>query len=323
VRDEIVEDAKTSAITRRQLLAGTSIGAGVFLIEAVGLSQPASAAPAWVKPLDSPITYTQTWVGNGNYPYEPDGKHRALDMVRPGYANSPIYAMAAGTVVQAGWRDYLGYCVTIRHVDSYYTMYAHMRQTLRVSTGDVVTAGQRVGTLGATATEDPHLHLEMYQGGWDRHPSGGDRIDPETIVRNAPYPSETPQQPSGEDVPEYISKFATATQTIGASWANLKVNDDDVSLTAAGINNNVSHVTVNNLPPGEVIQFRFLQVDDITGANPVQLAVIEVLGTDGQTFAQLSCNIDLGSAKRLRLQAQTAATGVTITRVASRILRFV
>ncbi|WP_425836391.1 M23 family metallopeptidase [Microbacterium sp. PA5] len=276
-------------------------------------------APAWVKPLDGPITYTQDWEGNGNYPYEPDGLHRALDMQRVGYTDSPVYSMAAGEVIRSEWIDYLGFCAVIAHAGDYYTLYAHLESTPVVGVGDQVVAGQVLGTMGQTGGSWPvHLHLEMYQGGFSRHvPSpGGNRIDPEQIVRAAPYPDSIPQ-PIGEEMPSYIEQDYGTTQNFPTSdWTWVRPDPDTLSVEKGTSLVSVSaHFVIEGLGAGQIAKFRFVKYNTDT-ANVLSLGTIEVIGTSGSTSGQVSTVASLGSTNhRLRLQMLSEVSGVTLTDV--------
>ena len=59
-----------------------------------------------------------------------------------------------------GIRGY-GLTVTVRHGRGLATLYAHA-DSLDVRPGDAVTAGQRLGSVGATGNASgPHLHFEV------------------------------------------------------------------------------------------------------------------------------------------------------------------
>lgn len=89
--------------------------------------------------------------------------HRGWDL-DGGDDGQPIYSVTSGTVVLAGYIEGGGNnCVVIQSGDLF-VQYAHMSAKF-VSVGDVVTAGQRIGSQGnegwSTAS---HLHLEFRRG---------------------------------------------------------------------------------------------------------------------------------------------------------------
>ena len=89
--------------------------------------------------------------------------HRGIDYA----ANygTPAVAVGDGTVVQAGWNGYYGISVTIRHNDTYRTVYGHFQSLARgIRAGVKVKQGQVVGYVGSTGlSTGPHLHYEMHK----------------------------------------------------------------------------------------------------------------------------------------------------------------
>lgn len=87
----------------------------------------------------------------------------------------PIVAARSGRVTFAGYSSSWGNYVRIDHGDGFATLYAHMQSDLRVSAGQSVSAGQRLGTMGTTGlSTGVHLHFELYQN--------GRKINPRTYV---------------------------------------------------------------------------------------------------------------------------------------------
>ena len=74
--------------------------------------------------------------------------------------NKDVYAAFDGLVVQSGNFSGYGKCITIRHANGLETRYSHNNKNY-VNVGDVVKAGQVIGTTGRTgrATTE-HLHFE-------------------------------------------------------------------------------------------------------------------------------------------------------------------
>ncbi|MEU6658002.1 M23 family metallopeptidase [Streptomyces sp. NPDC046821] len=87
------------------------------------------------------------------------GYHTGVDFLVP--TGTSIKAIAAGTVVSAGYDGAYGNEVVVLHPDGKYSQYAHM-SALSVSTGQSVTEGQQLGLSGATGNvTGPHLHFEI------------------------------------------------------------------------------------------------------------------------------------------------------------------
>ncbi|TRV73274.1 peptidoglycan DD-metalloendopeptidase family protein [Streptomyces sp. 130] len=104
------------------------------------------------------------------------GYHTGVDFPVP--TGTSVKAMAAGTVVSAGWAGPYGYQVVIRHGDGKYSQYAHL-SSLLVRGGQHVGGGQRIARSGATGNvTGPHLHFEVRTG-----PDYGSDIDPLAYLR--------------------------------------------------------------------------------------------------------------------------------------------
>ncbi|WP_164861784.1 M23 family metallopeptidase, partial [Microbacterium sp. CPCC 204701] len=100
--------------------------------------------------------------------------HMGIDA--QGGVNQPIFAVAAGTVIDGTWgtstRDRHGYGnqVRIAHPDGFATRYAHFASAPLVQLGDHVEAGQLIGYMGGSQRGDlerldRHLHFEVTKDG--------------------------------------------------------------------------------------------------------------------------------------------------------------
>ena len=94
--------------------------------------------------------------------------HAGVDFSNDGISGSNIYAVMGGEVVESVanfGKDGLGNHVIIDHGD-FHTLYAHMKDGPTLEVGDVVQAGDIVGTVGSTGrSTGPHLHFEVGVGG--------------------------------------------------------------------------------------------------------------------------------------------------------------
>lgn len=89
---------------------------------------------------------------------------------------TPFVAAMSGTVIEASGEGSFGNHIYIQEGDVV-TIYAHCK-TLYVKNGDKVTAGQKIGEVGATGNATgPHLHFEIRKA--------GRKVDPEYILQFA------------------------------------------------------------------------------------------------------------------------------------------
>lgn len=95
------------------------------------------------------------------------GYHRGIDIANRW--GTPIYAAAAGTVVEAGW-GFLGWYVAIDHGNGFRTEYGHLAERPWVKVGEQVEKGQRIGSMGRTYgkggyASGVHLHFAVRHNG--------------------------------------------------------------------------------------------------------------------------------------------------------------
>lgn len=85
--------------------------------------------------------------------------------------NTPVYAVADGTVVQI-WEDVrMGNCIAVKHNGDAVSIYKNVSAELPagIIEGAKVKGGQQIASVGSSAmveiADDPHLHFEMTVGG--------------------------------------------------------------------------------------------------------------------------------------------------------------
>ena len=82
---------------------------------------------------------------------------------------TPVLAACSGTVTAVAEDDLLGTCVTIAHDGGYESTYANLQSVPTVGVGQYVSAGQIIGSVGATALIEagsaPHLHFAVKKDG--------------------------------------------------------------------------------------------------------------------------------------------------------------
>lgn len=85
--------------------------------------------------------------------------HRGVDLACA--EGTPVLAAMDGVVFAAGRSSSYGNYIRLAHADGMETFCAHL-QYLYVRTGQVVTAGEVLGTVGQTGrATGPHLHFEL------------------------------------------------------------------------------------------------------------------------------------------------------------------
>jgi murein DD-endopeptidase MepM/ murein hydrolase activator NlpD len=91
-----------------------------------------------------------------------------------GARGTPIHAAGAGTVIFAGRQRGYGNMIEIRHSNGFTTRYAHLSR-IRVSQGERVSHGERIGDMGNTGrSTGTHLHYEVRRN--------GDPVNPMTFI---------------------------------------------------------------------------------------------------------------------------------------------
>jgi len=96
-------------------------------------------------------------------------QHNGVDFAAP--RGTPIYAAAAGIIVQASYESGMGNTVEIDHGDGLKTVYGHMNK-FNVRRGQRVDRYDIIGFVGSTGySTGPHLHYEVHQYGRALNPN--------------------------------------------------------------------------------------------------------------------------------------------------------
>jgi murein DD-endopeptidase MepM/ murein hydrolase activator NlpD len=94
--------------------------------------------------------------------------HLGVDYAAP--IGSPVVAVAAGTVVSAGWSGQAGRLVRLRHASGYETYYMHL-SSIAVRAGAHVSQGQLIGRVGSSGlSSGPHLDYRIRKDGRAMNP---------------------------------------------------------------------------------------------------------------------------------------------------------
>lgn len=96
--------------------------------------------------------------------YEPERKHYAVDVVAA--KDTPVKAVANGTVIFSEWTAETGYVIILEHEDGLLSVYKHNGSLLKQQ-GDVVRVGEVIAMVGNTGelTTGEHLHFELWSHG--------------------------------------------------------------------------------------------------------------------------------------------------------------
>lgn len=124
-------------------------------------NERAARAPSVVKPAEGTFT-SGSGVHWGTL-------HAGIDIAN--VVGTPILAAMGGTVIDSGPASGFGQWIRIQHDDGSIAVYGHM-ETLDVTVGERVTAGQRIAGMGNRGfSTGSHLHFELY-------PTGSGAVDP-------------------------------------------------------------------------------------------------------------------------------------------------
>ena len=109
--------------------------------------------------------------------FDPSKKHFAIDIVAN--ENEPIKSVADGAVIFSEWSSDTGYVIILEHDQGYLSVYKH-NESLNYVQGDIVKAGDIIGTIGNTGEYSTgyHLHFELWNDGYP--------LDPQDFINFSP-----------------------------------------------------------------------------------------------------------------------------------------
>ncbi|MFD1358780.1 murein hydrolase activator EnvC family protein [Fictibacillus halophilus] len=150
-------------------------------------SRPVSPPPAPTPdpaPVYRDFIFPSQGIITSNFGYRSSGMHYGMDIAKGG-STVPIVAAASGTVSKAYYSSSYGNVVYINHYINgqlYTTIYAHMRSTPAVRSGQSVSQGTFLGYQGNTgASRGQHLHFELHKGPWNGSKSNA--VDPRPYIQ--------------------------------------------------------------------------------------------------------------------------------------------
>lgn len=116
------------------------------------------------------ITFFSPVSGTISDSYNAQIKHYGIDVVAA--KDTPVKAVANGSVIFAEWTADTGYVVLLEHKDGYLSVYKH-NGALYKQQGDIVRVGEVIASVGNTGslTTGEHLHFELWKEGTPVDPS--------------------------------------------------------------------------------------------------------------------------------------------------------
>ena len=138
--------------------------------DGLALSGEAPAEGQWVLPVAG-YTLTATFGETSSYW---STVHTGLDFAAA--SGTPLVAVSSGTITSTGYDGAYGNKTVLTLDDGTEIWYCH-QTSISVSSGQTVSPGDQIGTVGATGNvTGPHLHLEV-------RPGGGEPVDPDAALQ--------------------------------------------------------------------------------------------------------------------------------------------
>ncbi|WP_227984605.1 M23 family metallopeptidase [Nocardia spumae] len=161
---QVVAAASRATLDRAKAEAAAAVaGAPQAWLPGPAGSIPGGLIPGGIAPGTSGFALPARGVFSSGYGGRWGTFHYGIDIAAP--IGSPIYAVADGTVIDAGPAQGFGLWVRIRHNDGTISVYGHMYD-FSVSVGERVRAGQQIARIGNRGdSTGPHLHFEILIGG--------------------------------------------------------------------------------------------------------------------------------------------------------------
>ncbi len=119
---------------------------------------------------NSDIVFTAPIKGEVTENYNDREKHFAIDIAVD--KDTPVKAVADGTVIFRGFTADTGYVIVIEHNQGFISVYKH-NSTIYKEQGDLVKSGEVIATAGSTGSfsTGSHLHFELWNEGYPVNPA--------------------------------------------------------------------------------------------------------------------------------------------------------
>ena len=116
------------------------------------------------------IVFTSPIKGEITENYNSKEKHFAIDIAVEN--DSPVKAVADGTVIFSGFTADTGYVIVLEHSQGFISVYKHNSSIFK-NQGELVVSGEVISSAGSTGafSTGPHLHFELWNDGYPVNPS--------------------------------------------------------------------------------------------------------------------------------------------------------
>jgi len=116
------------------------------------------------------IVFTAPIKGEITENYNDREKHFAIDIAVE--KDTPVKAVADGTVIFRGFTADTGYVIVIEHSQGFISVYKH-NSTIYKEQGDLVKSGEVIASAGSTGSLSTasHLHFELWNDGYPVNPA--------------------------------------------------------------------------------------------------------------------------------------------------------
>lgn len=116
------------------------------------------------------IVFTSPIKGQITQQYDDQEKHFAVDIAVE--KDTPVKAVADGTVIFKGFTADTGYVILIEHGQGFTSIYKH-NASIYKEQGELVKSGEVIASAGSTGTFStaPHLHFELWNDGYPVNPT--------------------------------------------------------------------------------------------------------------------------------------------------------
>ncbi len=116
------------------------------------------------------IVFTAPIRGQVTQNYDDKEKHFAVDIAVN--VDTPVKAVADGTVIFKGFTADTGYVIVIEHGQGFISVYKH-NSSIYKEQGELVKTGEAIASAGSTGTfsTGAHLHFELWNEGYPVNPA--------------------------------------------------------------------------------------------------------------------------------------------------------